>query len=89
MVDVIINFAYTLQTFRSLDLKAVGRVRLKLVPDGERAFGNLSSINVSQSNRLMDALFWRGKSCGGEEIHFHFELCFSPRAQVFLLLFQA
>lgn len=82
MVDVIVNFAYTLQTFCSLDLKAIGRVEPKLVPDGEAACGDLSSINVRRPNRLMDVLFLRGKAAEGEEINFHFELCFIPGAQV-------
>lgn len=76
MVDVIFNFAYTLQTFCSLDLKAIGRVEPKLVPDGEAACGDLSSINVRRPNRPMDVLLLRGKAAEGEEIKFHFELCF-------------
>lgn len=52
------------------------------MPDGETACGNLPSINVSRSNQLMDVLFLCSKSCGSEEINFHFELCFIPRAQV-------
>lgn len=83
-MDVIVNFAYTLQIFCSLDLKAVCRVGPKFVPDGETASGNLSSINVSRSNQLMDVLFLCSKSYGGEEINFHFELCFIPRPQVVL-----
>lgn len=81
-MDVTVNFAYTLQTFCSLDLKAIGRVEPKLVPDGEAACRDLSSINVRRPNRLMDVLFLRGKAAEGEEINFHFELCFIPGAQV-------
>lgn len=78
-MDVSVNFASTLQTFRSLNLKAIG---LKLVPDGEPESGNRSSINVSSSNQLMDVLFL---CCGVEETNFYFEL-FISRAQVFLIV---